>query len=207
MKVITKYPIAIDSPDHLFPWGTARDNTTDLGFIEEIETYFQSKKIKTLDVGCSGGQLTIDFCKRGHDAIGIEGSDYSIKKHRANWPMYYNKKLFTCDATKPYKIVDEGGKNVIFDLITAWEVIEHIHMNDMDVFWENIKNHMNENSIFCGSIAPGPDIIEGYVLHQTVCPKEIWFNKILNKYFSVVEKLPFQNKVRYGASFHVLLKI
>jgi 2-polyprenyl-3-methyl-5-hydroxy-6-metoxy-1,4-benzoquinol methylase len=77
MKVITEHKVATESPDHLFPWGTARDNTTDLGFIDEIENYF-NKKIKTLDIGCSGGQLTIDFHNRGHLAIGIEGSDFSL---------------------------------------------------------------------------------------------------------------------------------
>jgi hypothetical protein len=31
-------------------------------------------------------------------------------------------------------------------------------------------------------------------------------NEILPKYFRKVEDLPFQNKVRYGDSFHVMLR-
>lgn len=205
MKVLTDYPVAIMSPDHICPWGTARDNTTDLGFIEEIEQFFENKKIKTLDIGCSGGQLTVDFSNRGHQAIGIEGSDYSLVNKRANWPTFKNKLLFTCDATKPYTVVDSNNTKVEFDLITSWEVLEHIHQNDFDVFFGNINSHMHDNSIFCCSISPEEDVINGHVLHQSVFSRDIWNNKILPTYFEVFP-FPFNNKVRYGNSFHVLLR-
>lgn len=207
MKVITDFPVAVDSPDHLFPWGTARDNTTDLGFIYEIEYYFKNKKINMMDIGCSGGQLVVDFSKRGHKAIGIEGSDYSIKTKRANWPEYHNKLLFTCDASKPYKIVEDDDSDIKFDLITAWETIEHIHPDTLDVFFQNICNHMHKGSIFCGSISVIPDVIEGYVLHQSVFPPEKWMNEILPKYFKV-NIMPFYNKVRgVSNNIHVMLQL
>jgi len=204
MKVITNFPIALNSPDHLRPTGTAEDNTTDLKFIEEIEKYF-NRKIKTLDVGCSGGQLTVDFFMRGHESIGIEGSDFSVINSRANWPEYHNKILFTCDATKSYKIIDENYNDLTFDLITAFEVLEHISNKDFDTFFNNILNHMDENSIFCASIAPVEDERDGYKIHQSVYDRNFWINEILSKYF-FVQDLPFQNKVRYGDSFHVLCK-
>lgn len=206
MKVQTNHPIAIDSPDHICPWGTANDNTSDIGFIEEVESVFSGKKIKVLDVGCSGGELVIDFIRRGHTAIGIEGSDYSVNHQRANWPKYHNSALFTCDATKPYSITGDNGGPVIFDLITAWEVLEHISVKDMDMFFGNILKHMDGNSIFCASISPTEDIVNGVVLHQSVFQEDYWKNEILPKYFSKVETMPFKNKVRYGRSFHVLLK-
>ena len=206
MRVITNYPVAIDSPDHIFPFGTAENNTTDLGFIDEIENYFGGNKIKTLDVGCAGGQLTVDFHNRGHLAIGIEGSDYSVITRRANWPNYYDNILFTCDATKPYEIVDDNDNRIIFDLITSWEVVEHIHNDDLSNFFSNMTEHMNENSIFCASIAPVPDVQQGHILHQSVYSKEVWMSEILPKYFSDIKELPFNNKVRYGSSFHVMCK-
>lgn len=204
MKVITDHPVAHDSPDHQFPWGTKRDNTTDMGFIKEIEEFF-GRKIRTLDIGCSGGQLTIDFNNRGHTAIGIEGSDYSVQNARANWPRWHNVCLFTCDASKPYKVVQDDTQ-VVFDLVTAWECVEHIHPDGLAQFFTNITDHMGEDSIFCASIAPIPDVIEGHVLHQSVFAKEVWMGEILPKYFRKVEELPFQNKVRYGDSFHVMLR-
>ncbi len=205
MKLVTDYPVAHDSPDHIFPWGTKRDNTTDHGFINEIEHYFSGRKIKTLDVGCSGGQLTIDFHNRGHLAVGIEGSDYSVRNHRANWPTFHNHLLFTCDATKPYQILGDDNSQITFDLVTSWEVIEHIKEQDLPSFFTNIKNHMHEKSIFCASISPLPDIIEGHVLHQSVFSKQHWYQSILPQFFSTVSELPFHNKVRYGDSFHVML--
>lgn len=206
MKIVTDHAVAYDSPDHIFPWGTKRDNTTDLGFIAEIENYFDGKKIKTLDIGCSGGQLTIDFNNRGHAAIGIEGSDYSVLHNRANWPQHHNKCLFTCDAAKPFEIVNDKDRPVQFDLITAWEVVEHICPDGLEQFFFNIKKHMTTDAIFCASIAPIPDVVEGHVLHQSVFNKKTWYNEILPKYFTRISELPFHNKVRYGDSFHVMIQ-
>ena len=206
MKVVTDYPVAYTSPDHIQPWGTARDNTTDLGFIAEIEAYFNNKKIKTLDIGCSGGQLTVDFFSRGHEAIGIEGSDYSVKNNRANWPLYYNKLLFTCDATKPYQLIDSNNNPVKLDLITAWEVVEHIHPDDLNIFFTNIVKHMHEESIFCASISTAPDVINNTVLHQSVFTEKYWKSSILCNYFKI-DVFPFTNKVRAGGTgFHILAK-
>jgi len=207
MKVITDFPIAYDSPDHIFPWGTRMDNTTDHGFIAEIEAYFHHKKINMMDIGCSGGQLVIDFNARGHKAIGLEGSDYSVQTARANWPAYHNKFLFTCNAAKPYKVTEDNGEEIKFDLITAWETIEHIHPDELDVFFQNICNHMSKDGIFCGSIALNTDVIEGHVLHQSVFPAEKWMEEILPKYFKV-HVMPFYNKVRgVSNNIHVMLEL
>ena len=37
LKVITEYPVALDSNDHLYPKGTSNDNHTDPIFIDEVE--------------------------------------------------------------------------------------------------------------------------------------------------------------------------
>ena len=92
IKVITDHPIAYDSPDHIQPWGTARDNSTNEEFIKQTEQWFNNEPFKTLDIGCSGGQLTVDYANRGHLAVGIEGSDYSIDfllSHFSNVLRYF----------------------------------------------------------------------------------------------------------------------
>lgn len=210
MKLITQHTLAINSPDHNYPWGTIRDNNTSLPFIKEIENYFNEKqKLSILDIGCSGGQLVVDFYNRGHDAIGIEGSDISLKSGRANWPEYHNKLLFTCDATQPYTITDNFmQKKVYLDCITAWEVIEHIAPNELETFFTNITNHMHEKSIFVGSISLVGDSPLGVQLHQSLFEKEEWLNNILPKYF-IVEEYPFNFTVRpdvVNTSFFVKLK-
>lgn len=202
MKVITDHPVAENSPDHLFPWGTSNDNSTSIGFIEEVEGYFLNEKISFLDIGCSGGQLVVDFFNRGHLSVGIEGSDFSVVNSRANWPEYHNKCLFTCDASEPYTIVDDDGECIKFDCISSWEVIEHIHPDCLDTFFLNISNHMHEKSIFVGAISLVSDChtcggrsetpVE---LHQSLFPKEEWIDNILSKYF-IVEEYPFAHKVR-----------
>ena len=190
MKLITDYQVAYESLDHTEPWGTKKDNNTSLGFIDEVEEYFQKKKFSFLDIGCSGGQLVIDFFERGHNAIGIEGSDYSALNGRESWSKYYNKCLFTCDASKPYKIVSNKNKPVKFDCISSWEVIEHILPEDLDAFFLNVVNHMHDKSIFVGSISYCPD-----KYHFSIFPEEEWKNNILSKYF-IIEEYPFQHTVR-----------
>ena len=180
MKLITEFPIAYDSPDHLIPHGTKNDNYTNEDFINEVHEYFKLNheldKIKFMDLGCSGGQLAVDFHERGNISIGLEGSDYSLKHERANWPKYYEKVLFTCDITKPYKIVNDN--------------------------WE-------KDGIFVGSIAQFSDIQQGVPLHQSVYSEATWyhnFNLILEGTDLVLYQYPFQNKVREDkGSFYICL--
>jgi 2-polyprenyl-3-methyl-5-hydroxy-6-metoxy-1,4-benzoquinol methylase len=152
ISVITKHTIAYDSPDHLLPWGTMRDNTTSPEFIEEMENNFPKLKLNVMDLGCSGGQLAVDFHNRGHLAVGLEGSDYSIKHQRANWPEWYNKVLFTCDVAKEYQ-VNNNNEPILFDLITAWEVVEHIAPGDLQMFFNQVAKHLAPDGIFLASIS------------------------------------------------------
>jgi len=127
IELITDYPLAYESNDHNFPHGTKNDNSTNKRFIEELHTLKQGS-LNILDLGCSGGQLVVDFInhREGNKGVGIEGSDYSVKRKRANCPEYYNKNLFTADITKPFTV-----KNIKFDFITLWEVLEHIHKEQL----------------------------------------------------------------------------
>ena len=126
-----------------------------------------------------------------------------------SWPAYHNTLLFTCDATKPYKITNDENDQVKFDCITAWEVIEHIGPDELDQFFSNIIEHMHSESIFVGSISVVPSYWnyggEVRQLHQSVFDKSYWMQTILPKYFKV-EEYPFTYKVRYeDTSFWVKL--
>ena len=208
----TDHPIAFDSPDHITPWGTMRDNTTNLEFIDEIHEFFKLNNevdnFNFLDLGCSGGQLVVDFHKRGNLSVGLEGSDYSVKHQRANWPEYHNKILFTCDVTKPYAIYNNDEK-VEFDLITAWEVVEHIHPKDLSNFFSYINDNLKTGGSFLASISTVGDNTLGIDLHQSVFTEAEWyknFPQVLKNTNLKVYKYPFTHKVRWDAtSFHVLL--
>ena len=207
----TNHPIAYDSPDHVFPWGTMRDNSTNSGFIDETLDYWKQRgkgTINFLDLGCSGGQLVIDYINKGHLGVGLEGSDYSVKHKRANWPEYHNKNLFTCDVTKEYELFEDGQK-LKFDVVTAREVIEHIKPKDLTPFFKHINDNLEEGGLFCGSISMKEEILEGHVLHQTVWTEKTWyenFPKILEETDLELYQYPFKNKVREDhGSFHILL--
>lgn len=213
IRLLTDHPIAYNSPDHILPWGTMRDNHTSEDFIRETSEYFKMhqgiNQLKVLDLGCSGGQLVIDYHNKGNLAVGLEGSDYSVKHQRANWPQYYNKVLFTCDITKPYSL-ELNNEILKFNLITAWEVIEHIHPDDLRNFFKYIENNLDVGGIFVGSISSKEEVIEGVRLHQSVFSEEEWF-KLLGEIFEAssleIGKYPFENKVRNDqGSFHIMLK-
>jgi 2-polyprenyl-3-methyl-5-hydroxy-6-metoxy-1,4-benzoquinol methylase len=203
-KILTEKPVAYDSLDHIVPEGTSRDNHTSAGYISEVINYFDKKKINYLDLGCSGGQLVIDFMNLGNGAVGIEGSDYSAKLGRANWADYYNKNLFTADVSHPFKVVDEEGEMVKFDCISAWEVLEHIPLAGLKTMMQNIYDHLTPNGIFVGSVSldPNPQ------WHVSVFPKEFWQKSIFSPLF-IMEEYPFVNVVREDVrhcSFFVLLR-
>lgn len=209
----TEHPIAFDSPDHLMPWGTMMDNTTNAEFIDEMHEFmkmnYDADTFNFLDLGCSGGQLVVDFYKRGNLAIGLEGSDYSVKHQRANWPEYHNNILFTCDVTKPYKLFKDN-EQILFDIITAWEVVEHIAPNDLTAFFTHIGDNLKPGGIFLASVSTISDVINGFTLHQTVYSEGEWYTKfpeLLEGTGLVAYKYPFTHKVRFeNTSFHVLLQ-
>lgn len=192
IKVLTSFPIAYDSLDHLEPLGTAQDDFTSPELIQETEQYFGGRRINVLDIGCAGGRLIADFHGRGHTAVGIEGSDYSLVRGRASWAKLGNTNLFTCDATKPYEIMQDS-QPLRFDCITAWEVLEHIKRADMAVFFANISRHLKPDGIFIASVSlqqfDDPH-------HVTVLPEATWRSEILPLHFGEIRPYPFQAWLR-----------
>ena len=184
--LLTRHPIAVDSLDHLEPRGSMHDNTHCEGFVKQCERALpQARPLHFLDLGCAGGGLVADFLKRGHEAIGLEGSDYSLLSGRAEWKDLANKALFTCDITKPFQLLynDARAGNVLaqptfFDIISAWEVMEHISEEDLPQVLLNIRNHLKPYGFFACSVSDKPDYLEtpeglkNY--HQTVKEYHWW---------------------------------
>lgn len=204
VSVNTDFPIAFESPDHLVPWGTMNDNSTNRKFILHMLTLVEQQQgpgpKAFLDLGCSGGQLVKDFKRLGWQAVGLEGSDYSLRHRRANWKDLAGINLFTADITKPFEIT-ENGSPLRFDLITAWEVIEHIHPNDLDALFQNIVHYLKPGGIFVASTTAAPDVHDGVDLHQSKFTNPEW-RKIVETRFPQLEHIelglkPYQY-VRYS---------
>ena len=205
IKLKSNHRVAYESSDHRIPYGTARDNNTKVGYIEEVEDFFDGEKIHYMDLGCAGGQLVVDFHTRGHVSVGLEGSDYGVKHNFANWPKYNESVLFTCDITKPFNLTDENGNPVLFDCISSWEFMEHIAQKDLDQVFTNVVNHLKPSGVFLGSVSYRAQ--EPY--HQTVMQEPEWKAKYFDKYFNLVGKYRFTNKVRepkLGMSFYYFLQ-
>ena len=169
----TETPVALDTDDHNKPWGTAQDNTRSPRFVRACERHF-GRQLTFLDLGCSGGGLVLDFILRGHAAYGIEGSDYSQRAARAEWRMLPNN-LFTADITRPFKLRHPVGDAPIrCDVISMWEVIEHIAADDLPCLFQNVVQHLKTDGIFIGSIALVADDHGGASYHRTVQPQQWW---------------------------------
>jgi len=174
----TEHPLAFESPDHLHPWGTSRDNSTNKKFVMEMARRILSETAPgtvpgVLDLGCSGGQLVRDFRDLGWLAVGLEGSDFSLKHRRANWPALAGKNLFTCDVTKPFKVTARA-QPAKFHLVTMWEVLEHIPPSDLPQVFDNIVAHLEQGGYFVATTTSAPDIHEGVDLHQTKWTNQEW---------------------------------
>jgi 2-polyprenyl-3-methyl-5-hydroxy-6-metoxy-1,4-benzoquinol methylase len=182
----TDFPVAVESADHTHPRGTANDNTRHPRFVRASEKIF-GQKVTALDIGCSGGGLVFDFLQQGHIALGIEGSDYSLKMQRAYWSLL-PKHLFTCDASKPFQAIGPEG-SVRFDLITAWELLEHIPAQLLPGLFSNIHNHLNDDGLFVASVATFPDFdpATGVVWHVTLHDRAWWSEQLQNCGLEVVE--------------------
>lgn len=176
IAVQTNKPVALDSPDHLFPFGTMRDNSTHVQFNQRLYQIIPVGGIRLLDLGCAGGGFVKSVLDDGGLAIGIEGSDYSKVRNRAEWATIPNN-LFTADLIEPLRIADDD-KHIVFNVITAWEFLEHISEDGLYGLFDNLADHSAAGTLFLGSISVLTDIECGHALHQTVKPRDWWFRRL-----------------------------
>jgi 2-polyprenyl-3-methyl-5-hydroxy-6-metoxy-1,4-benzoquinol methylase len=169
--------IATESWDHKQPRGTLNDDTRCPQFVVELEK-LQASPLVHLDLGCAGGGLVYDFLLQGHYSIGIDGSDVSRKLKRAHWSVIPNH-LFTADITSAFSVKRKNGSNAYFNVITAWEVMEHIPEDKLGQLISNICEHLTPDGIFCCSIATFPDFdpVTGAIWHVTLKDKSWWLSR------------------------------
>jgi len=183
ITVQTSKPIATDSPDHIQPFGTARDNSVHAVFNQKLYRLIRSHEVRLLDLGCAGGGLVRSILDDGGFAVGIDGSDYSRVRRRAEWPVIPGN-LFTADITEPFGVL-EDGEAAEFGVITAWEFLEHIREDRLPQVFANVRQHLATNGIFLGSISEIHDIHNGLDMHQTVRPRRWWGDRFFEAGFQL----------------------
>jgi len=215
IRVEAERRIAFTSPDHLMPWGTRRDNSRNRRFNQKLYTLYSNRHLHILDLGCSGGGFVKDCLDDGCLAIGLEGSDYSQKYRRAAWAIIPDF-LFTCDVTGDFDICLEQGnirERLLFDVVTSWELIEHIAERDLARVAANVKKHLALDGLWIMSVSPNKEVVNGVRLHQTVQPRLWWIKKFKQLGFEHLEayvhyfNTQFIRGPKYGAprSFHLVL--
>lgn len=220
-RIETNFPVAYESLDHTHPFGTIRDNHSNSIFIDKLIVLMKAGKIVSalkeidnkfpfnlLDIGCSGGGFVKEIYSRNVNAIGVEGSDISLKSKRAEWATI-PERLFTCDATKPFTIYQDEEK-MDFNVVTAWEFFEHIEKEDLPGVMNNINSFTNKGALLICSVSNFPSPHDGVELHRTREDKEWWLDFFKqHKYERDVNvEYYFDNQwVRWGTYNFVLVKV
>ncbi len=193
--VFTEHKFASDSPDFLRPWGARNDETYCPGFTKWLLSSY-GKGCYYLDLGCAGGGLVADARAAGIEAIGIDGSDEPQRIARPPW-MKYPEAFFNADISQPFEVY-LGLIPVMFHVISAWEVPEHIPEIRLPQFFMNIKRHLSSDGSFVGTVSQNTD--QDY--HQTVKPRDWWVQKFQENGFVFNDNLPEEAQARKdGGSF------
>lgn len=186
MIVHTDFPVAELSADHIHPRGAKQDNTHCPCFVSACCEIFHRPSL--LDMGCAGGGLVRDFHDAGLLSVGLEGSDYPKRNMIGEWGVIPNL-LFCCDITKPFTITATQGSDepLKFDIVSAWEVMEHIHEGCLETVFNNVRKHLKPSGLFMASIATFEDSVDGVQWHVTVRSREWWTGLINSHGFDVIQ--------------------
>lgn len=191
----TNHPVALTTIDHQIPRGAIRDSTKHPDFNKALRKLFNGRKFCLLDLGCAGGGLVRSFLQEGLEAVGIEGSDHPRRMGLGEWNRC-SLHLFTCDITEPFQLKLPSNKIVHFDVITAWEVLEHIPEDRLLGLISNVVNHLKPGGYFIASVDQTPDIdpLTGAVYHQTLKPKSWWLAQFSKHGFHELQGHPFRTQ-------------
>jgi 2-polyprenyl-3-methyl-5-hydroxy-6-metoxy-1,4-benzoquinol methylase len=116
--------------------------------LDEFEAYNKTGKI--LDIGCGTGLFLIEAKKRGWEVYGTEYTDTAI-----------NICKLSAINMQQGKLDPAWYQENMFDVITSFEVIEHINNPKEDI--ENIKKILRPNGLFYFT-TPNFNAVERYLL-------------------------------------------
>jgi 2-polyprenyl-3-methyl-5-hydroxy-6-metoxy-1,4-benzoquinol methylase len=195
LELKTDFPIAVGSNDHINPDSTMEGVTRPTLFVQNCISVLGTE-IKCLDLGSGAAGLVYEFAMNQILAIGVDGSDFCRINRIGYWPLL-SKNLFTCDITKPFSFLSRDTKKQInFDVITMWEVLEHVAECDIPSLFRNIRHHLSGNGFFIGSIS----LVEyvdsvGNPYHVTIKPRDWWKSKFIEGGLVMLDAHPFNEQL------------
>ena len=96
------------------------------------------KKIRILDIGCGEGHLLYSFKKAGYlNCFGIDLSENKIKKSK--------EVISSVEAVDMFEYLDRNNEK--FDLITLFDVAEHLDKKDLLVLLKRINSSLNASGM------------------------------------------------------------
>lgn len=190
-------------PDAKSPWGACHNWKTNYGFaLAMMETHGIShfKFGRLLDLGCSTGRLVQTFHRLGWIAVGLEGSDYPARYAIGAWDGLRGVRLFCCDIGQPFTI-HAAHYPERFNVITAWDVFEHLTQPELVNVCANIERHSDEGTELFLTMDNSSEKPQGIELHQTRWDYETWARFLCDHLpsFQLRPPLPFYQNVRRSA--------
>ena len=192
-RLETSHTVAIASADTQFPKGAKQDNSIHPRFNRKLYELLGNRPgLRVLDLGCAGGGLVRSLLDDGHFAVGLEGCDFPLVNQTGEWNTIPHH-LFTCDITHPFRLTNAAtGEPLLFDAITAWEVMEHIPDGGLDELMRNLDHHLAPRGYLLFSVATvaDEDAASGAIWHVTVKPRAWWLERFRGLGFVAVPSGP-----------------
>ena len=110
-----------------------------------IKNNFSKKKLNILDIGCGGGQVTMELAKLGHNVIGIDQSENMLQIAN-DYRSKFSKKAQALSSFKKGSVSKNKLQKSQFDLCIAMGVIGYLE-NDNLIF-QLSKKILKPNGIF-----------------------------------------------------------
>ena len=133
--------------------------------------YSLSDQPSILEFGCGAAHQFYFFREFGiRDYVGLDGNPYFIKlnPHLAGYSDHFK----LVDLNTPVRL-GLSGRDLEFDLVTSFEVLEHIQESSVPTLIESMKNHLKPGGVLLCTAS----LVDGLDVHITVKPREWWSEK------------------------------
>ena len=145
--------------------------------IRYVKTALSKKDIKWLDIGCGCGHLVKDALDEKIDSYGIEISDYALKNALAE----------VKDRIKHGSLIDIPFDNETFDVISIFDIIEHIHPKDTEKAFEELNRVLKRGGVLILT-TPNSGFVGDWIYdltHINVRPPKYWKMMLENYRFKI----------------------